>query len=391
MPISQILPTDLPFADRRRWRQAHPWFADGIYAFISTPDAIRKSTQDFAAMRARNVRRLYIGLETGDDSLRRFLQKPGSASDVVSAVQTIKAGGIAVGVIFMVGIGGAAFREHHFQATVELIQCLPLSTADIVYASPFVAQMDEMETSPYLQAMEATGYATLDASETQREEQRFKRALSPWAKSRGVRISHYDVSRIYLLTERAALSVRHVGHDRDRRNLEIRIMAFRTFNSQAEVAEYAQSLNDRWPQRAQIVAHISRQLDQLPAGAPHVLEFCCGAGLLAHQILMDHPSMHYTGIDISAPSIRFAAERLAESADRTSWLVGDLNRDDWQRQVRHAPQAIVTMQALHDLGDAQAVRALIRLRTTCWRPTAYTSSPTCWPIQSSKRERTRAG
>lgn len=184
-----VLPQTLTPAQKREWQTAHDWYLDGIYAFISAPDAQRKRADDFAVMREQNVRRLYIGVETGLDSLREFLQKPGAAADVCAAVEAIKAGGLSVGLIIMVGIGGQDYAAAHFAATVELIHSLPLTKDDLVYLSPFVPSDD----SPYVDDARQAGLTPLDDDAIAAEEARFKAALLPWAKAIGVRISHYDV------------------------------------------------------------------------------------------------------------------------------------------------------------------------------------------------------
>ena len=184
-----ILPQALNPAARRAWRAAHPWHLDGIYAFISAPDAQRKTPADFAAMRAQNVARLYVGLETGHDPLRAFLRKQGTAADVRAAVAAIKAGGVRIGLIFMVGIGGRTYQQAHFDDTVALLRTLPLDAGDLIYLSPFVPSDD----SPYVADAAAAGIAPLDDDALRAEEQRFRDALLPWAKARGVRVSHYDV------------------------------------------------------------------------------------------------------------------------------------------------------------------------------------------------------
>jgi hypothetical protein len=104
-------------------------------------------------------------------------------------VQTIKAGGVSVGLIFMVGIGGEHFRDAHFADTVTLLQRLHLGADDLIYLSPFVAGPD----TPYVADLAAAGFAPMTEDEIWAEEQRFKSALLPWAKARGVRVSHYDV------------------------------------------------------------------------------------------------------------------------------------------------------------------------------------------------------
>lgn len=165
------------------------WELEGIYAFISAPDALRKRVEDFAALRERGMRRLYVGLETGHDPLRAFLAKPGRAAEVVEAVMTMKEGGMEIGVIFMLGIGGEAYRAAHLEDTVATIRQMPLGSGDLVYLSPFVAD----EPSPYVEAMRAAGIVPLNAAALEVEEQRFKQALAPWASAHGVRISKYDV------------------------------------------------------------------------------------------------------------------------------------------------------------------------------------------------------
>lgn len=165
------------------------WQPSGIHAFISAPDALRKRPADFAEMAEYAVRRLYVGLESGHDPLRRFLHKPGTAADVLDAVHAIKAGGVSVGLILMAGIGGDAFRAAHFEDTEALIRRLPLGPGDLIYTSPFVAGED----SDYLDDLAAAGYSSLGEADVRQEEERFRMTLLPWAKGRGVRISHYDV------------------------------------------------------------------------------------------------------------------------------------------------------------------------------------------------------
>lgn len=175
---------DMPGTD-----QSIHWMPEGINAFISAPDALRKSPQNFAEMAELHVRRLYVGLETGHDALRRFLRKPGTAEDVLAALHAIKQGGLHVGLIFMAGIGGEDFRAAHFEDTVDLIQAAPLGPGDLIYTSPFVASAD----SPYLDDMRSAGYSSLDDVTQRQEEERFRAALSSWARRRGVRVSRYDV------------------------------------------------------------------------------------------------------------------------------------------------------------------------------------------------------
>jgi ubiquinone/menaquinone biosynthesis C-methylase UbiE len=136
-------------------------------------------------------------------------------------------------------------------------------------------------------------------------------------------------------------------------------MAFRTFADAEEAAQYAASLDERWPDRTAIKAHLSQQLNDIPA--PHVAEFCAGAGALAAQLLTDHPQMTYTGIDISPQLLAVARTRLADHAARATWLESDLNQDNWLEKVATPIHAFMSLQSIHDLGDEAAVARIFTL------------------------------
>lgn len=136
-------------------------------------------------------------------------------------------------------------------------------------------------------------------------------------------------------------------------------MAFKTFANAEEAAAYAASLDERWPARAAIKAHLSNELRAAPH--THVVEFCAGAGALAEQLLADHPQIRYTGIDVTLPLLDLARARLAQHAPRVKWLEADLNQDAWITQIEKPVSAFVSLQSIHDLGDETAVARIMRL------------------------------
>ncbi len=184
-----VEPAELGPEQRAAWRAARPWSLDGHYAFISAPDALHKSAADFAELRALGLRRVYVGVESGDDGLRSFLRKQGGAQQVRDAVKALKAGGLAVGLILMVGVGGERFREAHFAHSCALLASLPLDAGDLIYLSPFVASSD----APYAADMAAAAIAPLDETALLAEEERFRQALGGPARRSGVKLSRYDI------------------------------------------------------------------------------------------------------------------------------------------------------------------------------------------------------
>ncbi len=138
-------------------------------------------------------------------------------------------------------------------------------------------------------------------------------------------------------------------------------MAFRTFADTTEAADYIASLDERWPDRTTVKAHLSEQLGLDPAAPAHVVEYCAGAGALAEQLLADYPRLHYTGIDAAPVLLALARARFSADTARARWLEADLNLDGWQAQLTHPIAAFVSLQSLHDLGDVNAVARIMRL------------------------------
>jgi radical SAM superfamily enzyme YgiQ (UPF0313 family) len=110
-----------------------------VYSFVSAFDVARKSAAEWADLHALGLTRATIGLETGDDDLLRFLNKPGTVQDALEAVAALRAGGVAVGVILMAGIGGDRFAAAHVARSVEAIRAMNLGPADQVYLSNYVS------------------------------------------------------------------------------------------------------------------------------------------------------------------------------------------------------------------------------------------------------------
>lgn len=107
----------------------------GIYAFLDGFSGEKKSEADYAALRERGLRRVYIGLESGSPALLRLLRKPGEPADAVAAVRAIKAAGMAVGVIVLLGAGGQRYAADHVRDTIDIINAMQLDMDDILYFS----------------------------------------------------------------------------------------------------------------------------------------------------------------------------------------------------------------------------------------------------------------
>jgi radical SAM superfamily enzyme YgiQ (UPF0313 family) len=109
----------------------------GIYTFGDVPAVLARSTRDLEALRFAGLKRVYIGLESGSDVVRRLIDKPGKKKDVLRAVQSLKMAKLEVGLVVLLGVGGQTHENEHINETIDAIRKMDLDARDIVYFSPF--------------------------------------------------------------------------------------------------------------------------------------------------------------------------------------------------------------------------------------------------------------
>jgi hypothetical protein len=161
----------------------------GIYSFMDAFDVHRKTAEEWAELADRGLRRVYIGMETGDDGLLRWLRKPGTVADVHDAVNLLKRAGVAVSVIVMPGVGGKRYAAAHVCGTIAALNALPLGAGDIIYFSPFADHAD----SAYGALAQAEGVLPLTAAETLAQEDAIRAGLRPFDPAHPPQLSRYDI------------------------------------------------------------------------------------------------------------------------------------------------------------------------------------------------------
>lgn len=119
-----------------------PGPGQGLYAFLDIFGAEQKTDAQYAELRAAGLRRVYIGLESGDDAVFALLNKPGSPRQCVATVERIKAAGLAVGIILLAGAGGVSMAERHVAGSLAALGAMGLGAGDLVYISPLIVPDD---------------------------------------------------------------------------------------------------------------------------------------------------------------------------------------------------------------------------------------------------------
>lgn len=122
---------------------------------------------------------------------------------------------------------------------------------------------------------------------------------------------------------------------------------------------WADNAERRRPARAQIRHEIGERLETLSPES-RVLELGSGPGLLAEHVLGRCPQLaSYTLFDFSEPMLEMSRGRVGRFA-AARFVAGDFRSDDWIRHVPGTFDAVVTMQAVHEVRHARHVPRLYR-------------------------------
>ncbi len=160
----------------------------GIYAFLDGFAGENKTVDDYRNLSKLGLKRIYIGLESGSDDLLNYLHKPGNARSALTTVKHIKAAGIAVGVIVLLGAGGKHYSHQHVSETIKVLNEMPLDLDDIVYFSELV----ELEKMDYLKTAYDNSLEPLSLQEIIKQQELIEQNLI-FNKNGTPHISRYDV------------------------------------------------------------------------------------------------------------------------------------------------------------------------------------------------------
>jgi radical SAM superfamily enzyme YgiQ (UPF0313 family) len=161
----------------------------GFHAFLDGFSGERKSKHDYERLRTAGLERVYIGLETGHAPMLKYLNKPGEANDALNAVRKMKAGGVPVGVIVLLGAGGQIYADGHVNDTAKLINKMKLDMHDQIYFSEFV----EPEGMTYAQDSFREEIKPLTNTEALEQAESIQNRLKHSTRRGTPHISRYDI------------------------------------------------------------------------------------------------------------------------------------------------------------------------------------------------------
>jgi hypothetical protein len=130
-----------------------------LFSFVDAWTGSRKGEAPWRVYRERGLRRVYVGLETGDAPLLARLGKAGAPGDAVRLVASLRESGVAAGVIVLLGAGGAAHAASHERETAAALGAMDLGPGDIVYFSEYLPEAARRGTREAGEPLDPAGLA----------------------------------------------------------------------------------------------------------------------------------------------------------------------------------------------------------------------------------------
>jgi SAM-dependent methyltransferase len=121
------------------------------------------------------------------------------------------------------------------------------------------------------------------------------------------------------------------------------------------------------PWRSEFRASFAELLREQANSPLRILELGSGPGLLAKRILQDVSVSEYVLFDFSNPMMNMAKEALGDRSE-VSYHLGDFKEPDWPKRVSGVFDAIISMQAVHEIRHKKHIPWLYSQAATLLRP-----------------------
>lgn len=106
-----------------RIKEHLPW-VKGVGAYANTKSIRMKSLQELVELRENGLGKLYLGVETGDDEIRKKINKGSSAQHCLEMGKKVKDAGMELTVMVLLGVAGKVKSLDHARATGELLSAM---------------------------------------------------------------------------------------------------------------------------------------------------------------------------------------------------------------------------------------------------------------------------
>lgn len=157
---------------------------DGFHAFLHDFDRPAFPAGAWSELTGSGLRRLILGVESGSARVRGLYGRDWPDEGLRAWVGSCPVG---LGLVAVVGAGGREGAEEHVDATVALIESLPIPTGSLVS----LVDAEELDTRPASER----GFTPLDPAETARQRDAIKARLSAALGPRKVKVTTYSTEK----------------------------------------------------------------------------------------------------------------------------------------------------------------------------------------------------
>ncbi len=89
--------------------------------FARAKSVLKKSVEDLTELHNLGLSMVYVGAESGNDDVLKYINKGCTSSEIISAADSLHEAGVNISATFMLGIGGTKYANEHVKDTIKLI------------------------------------------------------------------------------------------------------------------------------------------------------------------------------------------------------------------------------------------------------------------------------
>jgi hypothetical protein len=159
---------------------------DGVHAMIGDFFSPLPDRSGWRELAQRGLTRITLDVISGDPKVRSVYQKSWTEDSLETTISDIKAAGLGISILLLVGAGGVEFAATHVGQTVRLIESLELTAGDFVFL------LDEREIDG--QNLFHPGVTSQSGAAWSEQQARFKDALASF-KKKGLKVLPYTLEK----------------------------------------------------------------------------------------------------------------------------------------------------------------------------------------------------
>jgi hypothetical protein len=188
--IFRLIADAFPFVERGERRSSEVSNEgiqlDGVHVFVDDPGSIRIDQDQWRRLAELGLRRVSLGLESGNAAIRSIYGKDWPNEILAERVNQMKSAEIGVGILTLVDAGGIEGSSIHLDATAALINSLPLGPGDLVSLLDGNEVRDPM-TEP--------GFTPLIGDSWSEHQAALRQRLMPVRSVRGAKVVPYSLEK----------------------------------------------------------------------------------------------------------------------------------------------------------------------------------------------------